>query len=194
MSSVGFWGRRWRPSSGCWWVERVQIWYRVHQFYNALFARPSAEELEQARAVLSPATFTLFTSQQLGEQVHCLRIFHSLCVSGEQDPDLLAAALLHDVGKIRRPLRAWERALIVLAKEFAGERAAQWGRAEPHGWRAAFAVAEQHPTWGADMAREAGATGCTVSLIRRHQDPAPQPPLTPEDRLLLKLQRLDNRE
>ena len=33
---------------------------------------------------------------------------------GEENPDLLTAALLHDSGKTRTPLRIWERVVVVI--------------------------------------------------------------------------------
>lgn len=173
-------------------VEAVRILYRARQFRNALFARPSPQGLERARALLSPSLFELFARMQDSEQAHSLQVMEALCASGEQDHELLAAALLHDAGKSRRPLRAWERVVIVLAQAVFPGRMVSWGRGAARGWRAAFVVAREHPAWGAALAREAGASARVVSLIRRHQDPPPREPLSFEDRLLLKLQQVDD--
>lgn len=135
----------------------------------------------------------LFEAQQASQQAHCLRILDMLQDSGADHPDLLAAALLHDIGKNRYPLRVWERVLIVLIQALLPGRMQAWGQGEAAVWRRAFVVAACHPAWGADMARAAGCTPLTAALIRRHQDPPPVPPHTLEDQLLLKLQQYDDR-
>jgi hypothetical protein len=171
--------------------------YRAHQFWHALTAAPPAEDLHHVREVLSPALYQLFERMQSADQAHCLEIYHRLVHAGERSPELLAAALLHDVGKSRYPLNAWERALAVFGKAFFPDWAARWGRGAPCGWRRPFAVSVQHPVWGAEMVEKAGGHPQTVSLIRRHQEPVDEGRLeqdssSHDDRLLIKLQRLDN--
>ncbi len=176
----------------------MRIGYRIRQFWGALRARPSAEDLEQARNLLSTAQMTLFTRLQASEQVHGLSVYRKLTEQSECHPDLLVAALLHDVGKSVCQLRPWERALIVLGKAIDPERVKRWGRqACPQpgrltGWRRPFIVSEQHAGWGAGLAREAGVSPLTERLIRRHQDPVPPGSNSTEDRLLSKLQALDD--
>jgi putative nucleotidyltransferase with HDIG domain len=169
------------------------IVYRTRQFWLAMTARPSPDDLAQAAGLLSPALFQLFEQMQPSEQAHSLEIFRRLQWEGETDRDLLAAALLHDVGKSHCPLRLWERVWIVLARAAAPQRARRWGQAAPRGWRRALVVAEQHPAWGAEMARQAGASAVTVELIRRHQETlVPAAASRPDSSLLIRLQSLDN--
>jgi len=170
------------------------ILYRARQFWLALTAAPTLAELQAARSVLAPPLMALFSRMQPGEQAHSLAVYRSLAGQGQNDPDVLAAALLHDVGKTCCPLRVWERALIVIAYRLAPRRAKTWGASpEPAaGWRRPFVTAEQHPTWGAQMAQAAGASPLTVDLIRRHQDRLPGQPQNKADRLLQQLQRYDN--
>lgn len=179
-------------------LSSVRFVYRVHQFWHALTRVPAASELEQARRMLSPSLWALFLGLQASEQAHGLSIFRRLCEQGDAGDDLLAAALLHDVGKSRYPLHIWERVWIVLGQAFFPGQAKAWGRADPKGWRRPFVVAEQHPAWGAEMAARAGASPMTVALIKRHQDaieqdwPAEEAAGTLESRLLRRLQMLDN--
>jgi len=183
----------------------VHLFYRIRQFWEALTALPAPEELARARQVLSPPLMELFLRLQAQEQVHSLKIFYLLSQPGQLHPDLLAAALLHDVGKSRYPLRLWERVLIVLGKALFPSKVKSWGRSRPRGWRRPFVISEQHPHWGAEMARHAGASALTASLIMRHQDslepaigestsvnlPASNP-VTLEDVFLRRLQQLDD--
>lgn len=123
-----------------------------------------------AREVLTPSLMALFLRMDPGEQAHSLAVFQKLKHGGETHDSLQAAALLHDVGKSRYPLRIWERVLIVLMKAFLPAALHSWGQGEPTGWRRPFVIAMQHPKWGAQMAAEAGAPPLVVSIIRRHQD------------------------
>lgn len=168
-----------------------RIPYRLGQFWYALTAVPALQDLEQARTILSPSELQLFAQMQPSEQAHALRVMNRLRQQGESEPHLLKAALLHDVGKIRSRLNPWQRGLIVLVKAFAPGTARRWGASEPAGWRAAFAVAAQHPTWGASLVEAAGGDPLTVSLVRCHQDTLDGAASSLEERLLQALQAAD---
>ena len=174
-------------------LRKGRIFYRVRQFWQILTAVPGAQALTQANAALSPSLMNLFSRLQTGEQAHSLAIFHQLREQGENNQDLLVAALLHDVGKTRYPLQLWERVWVVLGKTFWPERAREWGQSEPCGWKKAFVVSERHAAWGAEMAAQAGASALAVSLIRFHHDRGKvNHPGSSEDQLLYRLQRLDS--
>ncbi len=169
-----------------------RVGYRLRQFWQALLARPEPEDLALARQTLTPPQLALFQQLQASEQAHALQVFSQLRVKDKDQPDLLAATLLHDVGKARHRLRIWERVVIVLAKASSPARAQRWGGGLPRGWRRPFVIARQHPFWGAEMAAQAGASPLAQALIRRHQDPLPGEAKSLEDRLLQKLQAVDN--
>jgi hypothetical protein len=170
----------------------VRILYRSRQFWHALNASPTPEELVLAHRYLSPPLMSIFTRMHPSEQAHSLRITRQLIRRGETQPDLLVAALLHDSGKNHHPLKVWERVTVVLGKFLLPDQVRRWGSGRPRGWRRAFAVAEQHAEWGAQMAAEAGASPLAVTLIRRHQFPLDHHPDSLEDRLLHELQQLDD--
>ena len=168
--------------------------YRARQFWLALAARPDSALRTEVQAALSPALWRLFQGMQPSEQVHAWQVYRRLRSQGETDPDLLAAALLHDAGKQRCPLSVWERALIVLGGRLFPRLSQRWGEADDcSAWRRAFVTAAQHPAWGAEMAQGAGASALTVALIRRHQQALPAGSVDPEDALLCKLQRVDDK-
>jgi hypothetical protein len=173
-------------------AERLHTRYRARQFWHALAAAPTAEELSQASQVLSPELMQLFLRQHPSEQAHSLKIYLLLRQQGEASPDLLSAALIHDAGKSRYPLRIWERVLVVIIQTLAPAKAQQWGRATPRGWKRPFAVASQHAAWGAEMAQACGASPLTVALIRRHHESPCMNPAQPEDELLRRLHSMDN--
>ena len=171
-----------------------QAIYRARQFWLAWRA-PSLNDhdLDPARQVLTAEQMQLFSRLQPSEQIHALRVLQTVQQHGEHDPDLQTAALLHDIGKARAPLKLWERVLIVLGRGFFPRRASIWGAGQCQGWKRPFVVAEQHPLWGSQMAVEAGTTQLAASLIRRHQSPNQSEPVSPgEDRLLEILQAADH--
>lgn len=168
--------------------------YRARQFWLAWRAQsPTEDELVPARSILTAEQMQLFSRMQSSEQIHALRVLQTVQQQGETDPDLQTAALLHDIGKVRAPLRIWERILIVISKEFFPERAKMWGAGQPQGWKRPFVIAEQHPAWGSEMASDVSTSRLAVSLIRRHQSPDETEPICPrEDRLLKILQNADH--
>ncbi len=151
-----------------------RIFYRTRQFWQTLWMRPADHDLAQIGRVLSSAQMALFTGMQPSEQAHSIQVYQKMSERGEAQSGLLAAALLHDVGKVLYPLSLWERVVIVAAKAFAPGLVKRWGSA-PVGesfmrsWRRAFVIAEQHPEWGAKLAERAGSSPFTVTLIRMHQ-------------------------
>ncbi len=170
-----------------------QVIYRSRQFWLAWCA-PSLtdQDLSLARSILTAEQMQLFTCLQPSEQFHALSVLQAVQQQGETDPDLQTAALLHDIGKVRAPLRLWERVLIVLGRKLFPERAKTWGYGGLQGWMRPFVIAEQHPAWGGEMASEVGSSHLAVSLIRRHQSPDESEPISPsEDSLLKILQNAD---
>jgi hypothetical protein len=174
--------------------------YRVRQFLRAVVARVSEEELGQITDILTAASLDLFRSMDVKDQRHGLDVYNTLRRSGQNNPDLLAAALLHDVGKSAAWLSVWQRALIVLLERLAPGMLARvsqsarqpisepagpghgpegirewgdrgvWGREGMRAWIRPFAVHAWHPEIGARWAENAGCSPLTVTLIRRHKD------------------------
>ena len=145
-----------------------QVFYRLDQFRRARTDTPSDVGLARAAEILSPKLYDLFSWMLPFEQAHAIRVMEVLEDAGHDDPDLLAAALLHDVGKVRHPLHPWERGLAVLVKAILPEAYQKWSGGEPDGLRAGMVVAAQHAAWGAEMAAEAGADPKVVWLIANH--------------------------
>jgi hypothetical protein len=176
----------------------VRILYRVRQFWRMVSVKPDASELEHMQAILSPEQMVLFMQMQPGEKDHALTIYHRLVEQDENNPDLLVAALLHDVGKNRYTMHPLERAIVVLARAAMPGQARKWGNLPPDaweelpGWRKPFVVAEQHAVWGAELAHYAGVSSLTETLIRKHQHPDIQLPGDEANDLLYKLWVVDN--
>lgn len=166
--------------------------YRWRQFRQALAARPlPAEAQGEIAAVLSEAEVALFHRLSLNDQAHSYQVMRMLKSVGYDDPDLLAAALLHDIGKTRYWMPIWVRSLLVLAEAFMPDRVRLWGEGEAKGWRRPFVVKARHAEWGAEMARAAGSRPLTVALIGRH-DKVVETAGGYEDELLRRLQWADD--
>jgi predicted hydrolase (HD superfamily) len=172
--------------------------YRSRQFWQAISTRSSQQDVELVSSILSPVQVELFQRMQKSEQFHSLVVLNELRNRGEDNTDLLTAALLHDVGKTQAPLRLWERVMIVIVRAICQDCVQKWGTFKIEhpekglGWRRAFIVAEQHPAWGADLAAECDASPLAVSLIARHQEKIPPEASSVEDNLLRKLQSVDD--
>jgi hypothetical protein len=129
-------------------------------------------------------------------QRHSLNVLGTLQAARPVPPDLAAAALLHDVGKVAADdagayLGLWLRGPMVLVeavwpgllRRLASDRPAP-------NLRYALFVQEQHPAIGAAWARDAGCSQLTCWLIEHHQDKA----LTGDEQqcaLLARLQAAD---
>lgn len=159
--------------------------YRARQFFQAVGSwfqpRDTGEEL--ARRYLSSGALDLYRAMARYDRQHGWRVTHSLLEKGQDDPELLAAALLHDAGKTVTQLgklRLWHRIAVVLMRAIQPDLVARLGRDDASGWRRAFFVQQHHGELGSELARQAGCSTQTVMLIRHHEDPH-----LPEDDLLL---------
>ncbi len=118
----------------------------------------------------------LFFQMTRGEQIHSIRVCKALMAEGERDPDLLEAALLHDIGKTIYPLKIWERVWIVLTKEgreniqnsYRGISASSL-KQYPW-WKRAGIVAENHSEWGAQLLRGFQVNSQLIWLVQNHQE------------------------
>lgn len=171
----------------------MSLSYRVTQFWWNITAEPLPEPLQQdINNFLSTAESELFCRFQESDQWHAYRVYNTLREAGQSQLDLLAAALLHDVGKTRVNLSVWDRILIVVTDFLMPAKAKSWGQGEVRSWKRPFVVRLQHAQWGAEMAQSAGSSTLTIELIRRHQDPLPEDPQSAADEMLRLLQWADD--
>ena len=169
----------------------ARIRRRMRQGLAALIAFARPVDFGAAAEVLSAQQMALFQRMRRSEQLHALRVLQILQAQGHHHPDLLTAALLHDVGKSRYPLTLPERTLVVLMRRLLPHLAARWSAGRPRGWRRAFVIAQEHPVWSAEDMLAAGASPLAAALARRHQERLDGPPQSEEDRLLQLLQAAD---
>jgi hypothetical protein len=154
------------------------IVYRLWQVRQQLgFVAPLvAEERLQVAQWLSATALPLFQTMSAADQRHSLRVCQALLVRGCVDKDMLAAALLHDVGKAQGRVPFWTRPAIVLGKLFA-PRLLKRLTVYPYegrtivGWRSALSNAWWHAEIGAELAAAAGLSEKSVLYIRTHHQP-----------------------
>ena len=170
----------------------LRLVYRSRQFWNSLISSRTRIASESLLPHLTPVQLILFRRLQPSEQAHAYHLLTQLKKSGQTNPDLLTAALLHDVGKILYPLSTLDRIITVLGKRFFHSVAQGWSKGAPSGLRRPFVVAEQHAAWGAQLASQAGAGAQTVELIRHHHDPPAAEPDMHIAPLLAVLQAADD--
>ncbi len=173
--------------------ERVR--YRTWQVWVSLRPRIEDTDREELARWLPPRAVALWQRQPLRDQAHSLRVLRRLQTEGFTAPPLMAAALLHDVGKTEAPLRLWHRVVWVLLKRCCP--AWQSWLIHPRGWRRPFWALAEHPALGAALARQAGCDEETAWLIAHHQDDistlaARHPKASRRLRHLEALQRVDD--
>jgi putative nucleotidyltransferase with HDIG domain len=149
----------------------MRPFYRVWQFWQVVTARPLDNKVQaEIETILTPPQMQLFSRFSANEQQHSYRVYKALCQAGQGDPDLLAAALLHDVGKTNMPRSWWDRPVVVLGQAFLSCKAAVWSQGEATRLTRPFVVKANHAEWGAIIAETAGSSPTTVALIRHHHN------------------------
>jgi hypothetical protein len=120
--------------------------------------------------VLPPAGARLFRDMPVADRRHGLDVVSRLLAAGHDDPDMLAAALLHDAGKGHR-MRLWHRVAAVLLDAVAPSALRRLAAPDLASWRYPFHLYLHHDAISAQMAVAAGCTPRAAAFIR-HQ-PAP---------------------
>lgn len=138
----------------------------------------SPEDSEEVKRWLPASAVPLFQTMSDADQQHSLRVCRGLQQRGCEESDLLAAALLHDVGKAQERVPFWTRPAIVLGKHFAPRLLARlvtspstFESQRIPGWRRALSYAWWHAAVGADLAASAGLSERAVLYIRTHHQP-----------------------
>jgi putative nucleotidyltransferase with HDIG domain len=152
--------------------------YRIRQFLWAARAsvEPEREADEALIRALPPGAVGLFRKMPRYDRRHALQVARTLQAQGQTDPDLMAAALLHDVGKTTPAagrLRLWHRVAVVLLLSLAPGLLERIGQDRPERWRRPFYVQQHHAALGAELARQAGCSPRTVAWIAGHEQAVP---------------------
>ncbi len=156
------------------------IAYRLQQVWQQLgcVSPLTNEELAEVARWLPSSALPLFDTMSHADQQHSLRVCRGLLAHGCDENDLLAAALLHDVGKAQGRVPFWTRPAIVLGKRSAPQLLQRFilpphllaKHSVPH-WQCALSYAWWHAEVGAQLAAQAGLSERAVLYIRTHHQP-----------------------
>lgn len=128
-------------------------------------ASVSDEERSFVAETLPSRAAALFETMPVADQRHALDVASQLLASGVTDPDVLAAALLHDAAKGHR-MRLWHRVSGVLLEAFAPRLLHGLAAPDPRSWRYPFHLYLHHGPMSADAARAAGCSDRCAQFIR----------------------------
>ena len=143
-------------------------------------AAPSVAGEAWARNWLTPAERELWARQSNADRRHAIEVAHEVAaLLGDADGagvaiEVLAAALLHDVGKVEAGLGTFGRVTATLAALAVGrERVATWDREEGAvgAWRARAGRDVSHDRRGARLLAGAGSDRFVVTWAREHHQP-----------------------
>jgi hypothetical protein len=139
--------------------------HRVRQVARHLRARVGPDELALVRQILPPPAAALFDGMPVADQRHAVDVASRLRGRGLNDPDLLTAALLHDVAKGHR-MRLWHRIWGVLLQAAAPRLLQRLASPDPRSWRYPFHLHLHHAAMSAEAARAAGCSDRCAAFIR----------------------------
>ena len=145
--------------------------HRVAQFIGYLTARVDPAEEARARSLLPGPSWPIFAAMPIADRRHALDVAARLLAAGQADPDLLAAALLHDAAKGRR-LHLRHRVAGVLLQAVAPSALVRLASPHEGSWRYPFHLFVHHAALSAEAALRAGCSQRTADLIRGSSPPS----------------------
>ena len=117
------------------------------------------------RRILPEGGVALFESMPVADRRHGLDVAERLLRSGQDDRDLLAAALLHDAAKGHQ-MRLWHRVAGVLLDAAAPSLVRRLASPDVSSWRYPFHLYVHHGPMSAALCTEAGCEPRVGAFIR----------------------------
>lgn len=153
--------------------------HRARRFFRTLVApRPSAEDTAWAESHLSDAERRLFVRMSTADRSHSIEVARTVDANLDRlgltaaDPEarwVIAAALLHDVGKTVSGLGTYGRVMATLSGAAGGaEMAPLW--AERRGMTRKIGLYLQYPRLGADLLGMAGSDPRVCAWAAEHHE------------------------
>ncbi len=133
---------------------------------------PASDDAAWARAQLLPGERELWELMRNADRRHSVQVARRVerALGHEASRPVLAAALLHDCGKIDSGLGAYGRVVATLSVSIAGRSAAgEW--TEARGFTRRIGLYVRHPEIGADRLALAGSDPLTIAWAREHHQP-----------------------
>ena len=142
---------------------------------SLLPAGPRSVDAAWAQDQLLPAEIDLWQRMSRADRRHAVGVARraASALGADATRSTLAAALLHDVGKVASGLGAYGRVIATLSVKAAGRnQAVAWS--ETRGFTRRVGLYAQHPQLGADLLELAGSDPLTVTWARQHHLPEDQ--------------------
>ena len=132
---------------------------------------PSSTEEAWATGYLLAGEADLWRSMSGADRRHAVAVARRVDrVLGSPERPVLAAALLHDVGKVRSGLGTPGRVVATVVGAVAADRTARWATSD--GFRGRIGRYLRHPQEGAALLETAGSDPFTVAwATEHHRDP-----------------------
>ncbi len=145
----------------------------VRRFFGSLRpGGPPAVEEAWVDDVLLPAEHALWRTMSGADRRHAVGVAHRVerALGHKATRPVLAAALLHDVGKVESGLRTYGRVVATLSAKVAGaDMASSWRR--QRGFARQVGLYLHHDRIGGDLLELAGSDPLTVAWAREHHRP-----------------------
>ena len=145
----------------------------VKRFFGSLRpGGPPAVEETWVATVLLPGEHELWTHMKGADRRHAVGVARrvEVALGDEATPPVLAAALLHDVGKTVSGLGTYGRVVATVSGKVAGhDMAVAW--TETRGFTRRVGQYLEHPRLGGDLLGMAGSDPLTEAWAREHHSP-----------------------
>lgn len=155
-------------------ARRPLAGHLVRRFASSLSPRPlPAADARWAEEQLLPGEVDLWRRTGRADRRHVVGVARRVqaALGDAATRPVLAAALLHDVGKLEAGLGTYGRVVATLSVAVAGrDTAAAW--VEARGFTRRVGLYARHEALGADMLELAGSDPLTVALVREQSLPA----------------------
>jgi hypothetical protein len=154
----------------------VRLGHLTKRFFGSLWpAAPRSADEAWVRSVLSEPEHNLWRRMGRADRRHAVGVARRVegALGADATAPVLAAALLHDVGKVSAGLGTYGRVVATLAGAAAGRTmAGAW--TQGRGFTRRVGLYLRHADVGADMLAMAGSDPLTVTWARQHHLPAEQ--------------------
>ena len=153
----------------------------AERFFGALSpAGPAPEDEAWACSSLLDGELVLWDRMSGPDRRHAVGVAREavrLLEPGSPPREVIAAALLHDVGKVESGLGTFARVGVTLAAIGAGrDRLVEWSSSSQPGprpsWRARIGMYLAHDRLGAELLEQAGSNELTSTWAREHHLPS----------------------
>jgi hypothetical protein len=148
----------------------------IGRFFTSLWpGPPPAADDDWARSNLLPGEVELWNRMCNQDRRHSVGVARDTIelLGGETEREVVAAALLHDVGKVQSGLGTFHRVVATVSAKLAGRDTAElWVRTS--GITRRIGLYLTHPQIGADLLEMAGSHELTSTWAREHHLPSDQ--------------------